>query len=161
MKTMGCLRHGENMRWWRREDGAWPGNTEHAICQRCVYVFDLKPCRHVDRALKSAVLEFFHGIDWKRRICVGQKWRRGSVTGDGETTIMSQMNAYILFLETWKLERSGNEVRLRLITYLYAGTHGLLRGYPMLSSGYPPSVSEDKVYISCCKSTVERTVGVG
>ena len=31
----------------------------------------------------------------------------------------------------------------------------------MLSSGYPPAVSEDKVDISCCKSTVERTVAVG
>jgi hypothetical protein len=71
------------------------------------------------------------------------------------------MNAYLLFLETWKLECSGNEVRLRLITYFYAGTHGLLRCYPMLSSGYPPAVSEDKVDISCCESTVDRTVAVG
>ena len=42
------------------------------------------------------------------------------MTGDGETTIMSQMNAYLLFLETRKLERSSNEVRLRLIAYFYA-----------------------------------------
>jgi hypothetical protein len=31
------------------------------------------------------------------------------------------MNAYILFLETWKLELRSNKVRLRLITYFYAG----------------------------------------
>ena len=44
-----------------------------------------------------------------------------AVTRDGETTIMSRMNAYLLLLESWELERSGNEVRLRLIAYFYAG----------------------------------------
>jgi hypothetical protein len=44
-----------------------------------------------------------------------------AITGNGETTIMSQMNAYLFFLEPWKLESSGTEGRLRLIAYFYAG----------------------------------------
>jgi hypothetical protein len=43
-----------------------------------------------------------------------------AVTGDRETTVMSQMNAYLLLLEAWKLERSGDKVGLRLIAYFYA-----------------------------------------
>jgi hypothetical protein len=30
------------------------------------------------------------------------------------------MNAYLLLLEAWKLERSSDEVRLGLIAYFYA-----------------------------------------
>jgi hypothetical protein len=66
------------------------------------------------------------------------------------------MNAYLLFLETWELKCSGDEVGLRLIAYFHAGrkvrengerkkgqdaprTHGL----PTLSGHYSPAVSED------------------
>ena len=43
-----------------------------------------------------------------------------AVTRDRETTVMRQMDAYLLLLEAWQLERSSDEVRLRLIAYFYA-----------------------------------------
>jgi hypothetical protein len=43
-----------------------------------------------------------------------------AVTRDRETTVMSQMNAYLLLLDARKLERSGDEVRVGLIAYFYA-----------------------------------------
>jgi hypothetical protein len=89
--------------------------------QRTAWEAYLKACRDIDRALKSTVFEFFHRIDRKCRICVGQKWRWGAVTGDSKATFVSQVNPYLLFLETRKFERSGNEVRLRLVAYFYAG----------------------------------------
>jgi hypothetical protein len=69
---------------------------------------------------------------------------------------MGQMNAYLLFLETWQLKCSGDEVGLRLIAYFHAGrkvrqhgerkkgddaprTHGL----PTQSRDCSPAVSKD------------------
>jgi hypothetical protein len=35
---------------------------------------------------------------------------------------MRQVNAYILFLETWELKCGGDEAGLRLIAYFHAGS---------------------------------------
>jgi hypothetical protein len=80
----------------------------------------LKARRDINCTLKSTVLEFFHRKHGKSRIHISQQGRWLTVARDGETAIRSQMNAYLLFLETWKLKGSGDILRLRLIAYLYA-----------------------------------------
>jgi hypothetical protein len=137
-------------------NGAWPRNTQHAICQRRVYVLDLETRWYTDCTLESAILYFFHRIHDKGGICVSKKGRGSTVARDRELTIMGQMNAYLLFLETWELKCSGDEVGLRLIAYFHAGRkvrengqrekcentprpHGL----PTLSGSYSPAMSED------------------
>lgn len=121
--------HAENMcrRLWYQghRNRAWPGNTKHAIHQARVYVLDLddsgqriyyksaahgdkpnrrtylKSRRYIDRALEPAVLEFLHRIRGEGRVCVGEEGRGPPVARDGETTIIRQMHAYLLLLETW------------------------------------------------------------
>jgi hypothetical protein len=61
----------------------------------------LKTRWYIDRALKSAVLEFFHRIHREGGICVGKERRRSPVARNCETTVIGQMHAYLLFLETW------------------------------------------------------------
>jgi len=61
----------------------------------------LETGRHIDCALKSAVLYFFQRIHDKRGVCISKKWRRSTAARDRESTIMGQMDAYLLFLEAW------------------------------------------------------------
>jgi hypothetical protein len=158
-RLRGGLGHADDLYWSLRKrgrrNGAWPGNTKHAICQRRVYVLDLETRRHVDCALESAVLYFFHRIHDKRRVCISEKWRGPTVARDRESTIMGQMDAYFLFLEAWELKCSTDEVRLRLITYFDARTHDL--STVTLSGSYSPAVGDDQLDILGCKSAVERT----
>jgi hypothetical protein len=81
----------------------------------------LKPRWNTDCALELSVLEFFHRIHSESRVCVGEEGRGLTIARDRQTTIMSQMNAYLLFLKAWELECSGDETRLRLITNFHAG----------------------------------------
>jgi hypothetical protein len=61
----------------------------------------LKTRWYIDCALKSAILEFFHRIHGKGRVCVRKEWRRSPVARNREATITGQMDAYLLFFETW------------------------------------------------------------
>lgn len=61
----------------------------------------LKTRWDIDRALEPAILEFLHMIHGESRVRVGKKGRGPPVARDRETTIIGQMNAYLLFLETW------------------------------------------------------------
>jgi hypothetical protein len=139
------LCHAENMcrRLWkkRQRNCAWPGDTKHAIRQARVYVPDLKDSsqciyyrstahggkrnrrtylesrRYIDRALEPAVLEFLHRIHGETRVCVGKEGRGPSLARDGEPTIIRQMHAYLLLLETWYLKSSSDETGLWFIAY--------------------------------------------
>jgi hypothetical protein len=117
---------------------AWPRNAQHAISQRRVYVLNLETSWYIDCALEPAILYFFHRIHDKTRVCIGKKRRGPTVARDRESTIMGQMNAYLLFLETWDFKCSGYEAGLRLIAYFHARAHD-----PTRSGGYSPAVGEN------------------
>lgn len=79
----------------------------------------LKTRWYIDCALEPAVLEFFHGIHGETRVCVSEEGRRLTVAGDGETTIMGQMNTYLLLPKTWELKCSGDKTGPRMIAYFH------------------------------------------
>lgn len=137
------LCHTDELCWSLRErrgrNGTWPRNTQHPICQRRVYILDLETSWYIDCALESAVLYIFHRIHHKAGVCISKKGRGPTVARDRESTIMRQVNAYILFLETWELKCGGDEAGLRLIAYFHARTHDL----STLSCGYSSPMCKD------------------